>query len=95
MLKKLLLLFLLFSSSAIFANTLGEKTKAAKQTNQLAQLSQVVFDHNYIGGNLTEHTLPEAILRLYQLEKIKFTGEMIYTHKPLELAKIKSPVKTV
>ena len=95
MLKKLLLLILLFSSSAIFASTPGEKTKTAKETNQLAQLSQVVFDNNLIEVNLTEHTLPEAILRLYELEKIKFTGEMIYTHKPLELAKIKSPVKTV
>lgn len=39
--------------------------------------------------------LPEAVLRLHDLEKREFKGETIYTHIPLELAKIKNPVKTV
>ena len=95
MLKQLLLLFAVFSSSVIFASTPGEKTQTLKEKDQLEELSQAVFENNLIEINLVNHTLPEAILRLYQLEKIKFTGEMIYPHKPLELAKIKSPVKTV
>ena len=44
--------------------------------------------------SLASEDLPDAILRLYQLEKVKFTDRMIYTHKPLELANIKNPVKT-
>ncbi|PHQ28468.1 hypothetical protein [Leeuwenhoekiella nanhaiensis] len=39
--------------------------------------------------------LPEAVLRLHDLEKREYKGNIIYTHVPLELAKIKSPVKTV
>ena len=39
--------------------------------------------------------LPEAVLRLHDLEKSEYKGETIYKHIPLELAKIKSPVKTV
>ncbi|MAW93856.1 MULTISPECIES: hypothetical protein [unclassified Leeuwenhoekiella] len=39
--------------------------------------------------------LPEAVLRLHDLEKREYKGNIIYTHIPLELAKIKNPVKTV
>jgi len=39
--------------------------------------------------------LPEAVLRLHDLEKKEYKGTIIYTHIPLELAKIKNPVKTV
>ncbi len=39
--------------------------------------------------------LPEAVLRLHDLEKREFKGEIIYAHKPLELAKIKNPIKFV
>ena len=46
MLKQLLLLFAVFSSSVIFASTPGEKTQTLKEKDQLEELSQAVFENN-------------------------------------------------
>ena len=39
--------------------------------------------------------LPEAVLRLHDLKKVEYRGEVIYTHTPLEMSTLKSHIKTV
>ena len=90
MLKTFTLICALFLSALASANT-DEVKPVSEKIIFTSALDLVVAQQDEA---LASEDLPDAILRLYQLEKVKFTDRMIYTHKPLELANIKNPVKT-
>ncbi|MEC7781923.1 MAG: hypothetical protein VYB38_00840 [Bacteroidota bacterium] len=90
MLKTFTLICALFFSAFASANT--DEVKPVSEKIIFTSSFDLVVAQQV--ESLASEDLPDAILRLYQLEKVKFTDRMIYTHKPLELANIKNPVKT-
>jgi len=100
MLKISTILIFLLVSTALLANDSKESKPFFEKTIISAESLEIVTDNlktNFQTEiNKSEQVvseLPDAILRLYQLEKVEFTGLIIYTYKPLELANIKNPVK--
>ncbi|MEH6656549.1 MAG: hypothetical protein V7705_02435 [Leeuwenhoekiella marinoflava] len=102
MLRITTLLLFSFVSTTLLANDTKDSKPFFKNTIISAESVKVVFENPDVDfknklkkseGIVSE--LPAAILRLYQLEKVKFTGVTIYAHRPLELANIKNPIKVV
>ncbi|WP_236638775.1 hypothetical protein [Leeuwenhoekiella aestuarii] len=102
MLKITTLLLFFFVSTALLANDTKDSKPFSETTIISAESVKVVLENSEINfkselkkSEQIASELPAAILRLYQLEKVNFTGVTIYAHKPLELANIKNPIKAV
>ena len=100
MLKISTLLLFFFMSATLLANDAKDSKPYTQNTTLSAQSVKVVLENSTEDfktelkkSEQVASELPDAILRLYQLEKVKFTGVTIYAHKPLELANIKNPIK--
>ena len=88
--KKLITLF----GALLVTGLVQAETKAVSE-NQKKPAPKTISTSKSIETPQVVVELPEAVLRLHDLEKSDYKGETIYKHIPLELAKIKSPVKTV
>ena len=94
MIKPIIFLSFLFVSTLTYANAEhGTDKIEKKEAKQSANTTDQVKPKSLTTILAVE--LPEAVLRLHDLEKKEYNGTVIYAHVPLELAKIKSPVKTV
>ncbi len=89
MIKSITLLGALFMTCLVQAQD-DPVTEKPTQIHSSEEVDRLKFSTSKMAVEL-----PEAVLRLHDLEKREFKGETIYTHIPLELAKIKNPVKTV
>ena len=89
MIKSITLLGALLVTCMVYAQdvTVSDKPTQIQSSKEVVVLKP--------SGPKSAVELPEAVLRLHDLEKREYKGETIYTHIPLELAKIKNPVKTV
>ena len=91
----------LFACSLSFAKT-SVTGITSKKNNKYAVQELITFDElqvDSINNNLSiskniASELPDAVLRLHDLKKVKFRGEIIYTRSPLELSTLKSHIKT-
>ncbi|MFD2826112.1 hypothetical protein ACFSYG_06485 [Leeuwenhoekiella polynyae] len=102
MLKITTLLIFFFVSTALLANDTKDSKPFLETTSISAESVKIVLENSDMNfktelkkSEQVASELPAAILRLYQLEKVNFTGVTIYAHKPLELANIKNPIKAV
>ncbi|MFI8378164.1 hypothetical protein [Leeuwenhoekiella sp. NPDC079379] len=93
---------LLFACSFSFANTFESGITSQLIETYFVQEAvvsssvQVDFSEKSIqvSQNIASE-LPDAVLRLHDLKKVNFRGEIIYTRSPLELSTLKSHIKTV
>ncbi len=96
MLKIISTSLILFIGSISFANSSEIVIPSDNFKSEIIPLFKYNLDSVkfYEANNLIASELPNAVLRLHDLKEVNFRGEILLRRSPLELAKLKSPIKT-